>query len=111
MMGGMDGWGGYYGSMGGAINVLFLVGLLALVAWLVVRVLPNQRSGNGFPGARADSAQEILRARFARGEIDAGEYERSLNVLRGEPGYGSYEDYVREARERITRESPRRGGV
>ena len=31
---------------------------------------------------RAQSAEEILGARFARGEIDAEEYQRSLEVLR-----------------------------
>jgi hypothetical protein len=31
---------------------------------------------------REDSAEETLRQRFARGEIDAEEYERSLEVLR-----------------------------
>jgi uncharacterized membrane protein len=31
---------------------------------------------------REDSAEETLRQRFARGEIDAEEYERSLEILR-----------------------------
>ena len=31
---------------------------------------------------REDSAEETLRQRFARGEIDAEEYKRSLEVLR-----------------------------
>jgi len=30
-----------------------------------------------------DPAEEILRGRLARGEIDAAEYERALKVLKG----------------------------
>jgi uncharacterized membrane protein len=33
--------------------------------------------------SRTDPAEEILRGRLARGEIDAEEYERSLRVLKG----------------------------
>lgn len=101
MMGGMDGmmggWGGF-GLLGGLISVLFLVGLLALAAWVAVKVLPNQRSEAGLSGTRTDPAEETLRVRFARGEINAEEYARSLSTLRGEPT-GNYEDYVRDARE------------
>jgi uncharacterized protein (DUF305 family) len=35
---------------------------------------------------RTESAEEILRARFARGEIDVEEYERSLEVLKSRGG-------------------------
>src|SRR5215207_8007335 len=35
---------------------------------------------------RAQSAEEILGARFARGEIDAEEYQRSLEVLKSRGG-------------------------
>lgn len=35
---------------------------------------------------RAELAEEILRARFARGEIDAEEYQRSLQVLKSKGG-------------------------
>ncbi len=50
-----------------------------------MRLFPN-RGGSERHGARVDSAEEILRERFARGEIDAEEYERSLEVLRGKTG-------------------------
>jgi hypothetical protein len=35
------------------------------------------------PQPQVDPAEEILRGRLARGEIDAEEYERCLRVLRG----------------------------
>ena len=72
--------------MMGGLGILFLIGLLVLVAWAAVRVYPDWRErleGFGTTG-RAGSAEEILRERFARGEIDAEEYERSLGVLRSE---------------------------
>lgn len=52
-----------------------------LVLWLVVRALGSSSSVGR--GPRPDDPEEILRARFARGEIDAEEFERRLAVLRG----------------------------
>lgn len=95
MMGG--GWSGF-GLVGTLLNVLLLVGLLAAVVWVVAKILPSLGGGNRSPVGRADLAEETLRERFARGEIDAAEYERTLEVLRGDPGQKTYEDYVREAR-------------
>lgn len=97
-MGGFDGMMGGFGLTGWLINVLLLVGLLALVVWVAARVFPNQRSGGGPSGTRTDPAEEVLRARFARGEIGVEEYEGSLRVLRGEP---AHEEYARDAREKL----------
>lgn len=80
-MGGMD------GMMGGGFMmllwILFWVAIIALVVWAVVRLFRG-RTGGESPTERGDSAEETLRQRYARGEIDAGEYERSLQTLRGE---------------------------
>lgn len=57
--------------------ILVLGGLLAVAAWGVTRLLPSLR------GERAGSAEEILRERFARGEISAEEFQRSVEILRG----------------------------
>jgi putative membrane protein len=62
--------------------IAFLGALVAVVAWLVVRVFPKVR-GDEQLGAPRDSAEEILRERFARGEITAEEYQRSIEILRG----------------------------
>ena len=75
--------------------VLVLAGLLAVAAWGVTRLLPSVR------GERAGSAEEILRERFARGEISAEEYVKSYEVLREKPSQRSYEDYVRDAMDRL----------
>ena len=79
----------------GAIAILVLGSLLAMAAWGMTRLLPSLRGG------RAGSAEEILRERFARGEVSAEEYLKSYEVLQETPPQRSYEDYVRDAMERL----------
>ena len=80
----------------GGIAILVLAGFLAVAVWGATRLLPDGR------GERTDSAQEILRERFARGEISAEEYLKSHEVLRETPSQKkSYEDYVRDAMQRL----------
>ena len=62
--------------------ILFLGGLVAVVTWSVVRIFPRVRRDER-PEAPRDSAEEILRERFARGEITAEEFQRSIEILRG----------------------------
>ena len=92
--------GGFFDLIEGGIAILFLVGLLAVAAWGVKRFLPSRRGG------RTGSAEEILRERFARGEISAEEYLKSYEVLQETPSRRSYEDYFREL---IDRPRPNRG--
>ena len=54
---------------------------LSLLVWFAVRMFSRGR-GDTPPGATIDSAEEILRERFARGDISAEEYERALEILR-----------------------------
>jgi len=65
--------------MGGGLILTVLV--LGLVIWAIIRVFSDWQDRVGLD-RREDSAEETLRQRFARGEIDAEEYERSLEVLR-----------------------------
>ncbi len=95
MDGPMGGWGPF-GMIGMFFNLLVFVGLLALMAWGVSRIVSSRQAGE-----RAGSAEEILRQRFARGEINAEEYERSYEALRKDPPRKDYEDYVREANEQL----------
>ena len=78
---GQGGWGVWW-ILGMLVPLLFLGGLIALIAWVVVH-LTSSRHGEGIPGTREDSAEEILRQRFARGEIDAKEYEERRRTLGG----------------------------
>jgi uncharacterized membrane protein len=72
----MMGWG--WGMDAGAW-IWMLVWVFALVAmvWLIVRA--ERR-------APADDPEAILRARFARGEINAEEFQRARLVLHQETG-------------------------
>ncbi len=57
--------------------VIFLVTLVALIVWALSSFFPGLRR-------QGDPAKEALRGRFARGEIDAEEYEKTLEVLKRE---------------------------
>ena len=68
------------GGGGGSILTLLVLGL---VVWAIIKVFPDWQDRVGLNSSRReDSAEETLRQRFARGEIDAEEYQRSLEVLR-----------------------------
>ncbi|MGB3682532.1 MAG: hypothetical protein WA990_08595 [Rubrobacteraceae bacterium] len=69
---------------GGGLGIIFLLLIVALVVWVLVRVLPNQGGSNDDSRPDQSSAEDILKDRFARGQIDAEEYEDSLATLRGE---------------------------
>lgn len=60
-------------SFAGWIWMLVWVAALLLMVWLVVR-RPDQASS-------AEDPLTILRARFARGEIDQDAFERAKDVL------------------------------
>ncbi len=68
-------------------SIIFWVVIAAFIVWIVLRQRPHVRqqvsSVFAAPRARMDPAEEILRSRLARGEIDAEEYERFLRVLEG----------------------------
>jgi putative membrane protein len=95
MMGGFDGmmhggWGAGWGALGWLgmlIPLLFWGGLIALIVWAVVRIFPAAREGESSASRSPKPAEEILRERFARGEIGAEEYQRSLEVLQRETRY------------------------
>ena len=71
-------------GMGGGLGIIFLLLIVGLVVWVLVRVLPNQGGNNDNFRTDQSSAEDVLKERFAKGEIDAEEYESSLATLRGE---------------------------
>ena len=70
----MEGWGM---TLGGSIWMLIWIAALVVMVWLIVR-RPDDRP-------RADDAQAILRARFARGELSQEEFERARDALIADP--------------------------
>jgi len=75
-------WGDGYGWMGagwgfmGLFWLLIVFGIIALLVWLG----SGKRSGGG-QEEPPDSALDILRERYARGEIDREEFERMRRDL------------------------------
>ena len=72
--------------MGGGGGLILLV-VLGLVVFALIKVFPDWQVRVGLNRSedrREDSAEETLRQRFARGEIDQEEYEQRLRILREE---------------------------
>jgi putative membrane protein len=57
------------------VSWLFLIGLFVTILWLVAVVVSGRPEDAG-------AAEDILRRRFAAGEINTDEYERRLEELR-----------------------------
>jgi len=74
--------------MGGGVGTILLLVVLAVAVWAIIKVFPDWQDrvglNNGRENKREDSAEGTLRQRFARGEIDAEEYEERHRILRGE---------------------------
>src|ERR687890_572348 len=79
MDGPMGGWDAGFWWPFMLVRLLLWGVFLSLLVWFAVRMFSRGR-GDTPPGATKDSAGEILRERFARGEINAEEY-----VVRGVP--------------------------
>lgn len=73
------GMGGWLSMLGG---VLLLIGVIVLIAWLIGKVGQSpQTSQTQVPPPASQDAVEVLRVRFARGEIMADEYMAAKQIL------------------------------
>jgi putative membrane protein len=81
--GDMHGWGdGWHGMFLGPLMMLLFLAIATAVIVLIVRWLWGAGKGTHQNGAPAQkSALDILRDRFARGEIDAQEFEERRKIL------------------------------
>jgi len=88
----VTGWQGYgYGMMGsglmggfGAMGLMgvFWVVVIGLVVWAIVAAgRGGGRSSGVEPSGHSESALEILKRRYARGEINKAEYEEKKKDL------------------------------
>jgi uncharacterized membrane protein len=55
--------------------------VLAAIVWLVWMGTRTAWKSGGLPGKRSDSAEELLRERYARSEIDEATYRHMLAEL------------------------------
>lgn len=73
----MWGWGGgWYGMIFGPVFMILALALVIAVAVLVVRWL-----GGPWQAPPRNTPLDILRERFARGEIDKEEFEERRRIL------------------------------
>ena len=80
--GGLGGVGSF-GWIGLILNLVIIVGVIALIVWFVRRITAG---GSNFAGSRVSSGahlspREILDLRYARGEIDRDLYQQMLSDL------------------------------
>lgn len=71
--------GGWYGMFFGPIMMIIFIG----VAVLLVRWFGGSTHVAGPPRSPEKDPLDILKERFARGEIDKDEYEERRRILRG----------------------------
>lgn len=76
MMGYYGGWGAM-GWFGGILMVLFWAAVILLIVWAVRAFTPTTRV------REEDTALEILRRRYAAGELSQAEYDQARRVLDG----------------------------
>jgi putative membrane protein len=83
--------GVFFGGFGVMALIVFLLNLAFVVAVVAIAVLGirwlvrslNTQPGGGPPHTHEDTALAVLRERFARGEIDADEFEQRRRTLGG----------------------------
>ena len=82
----MNGYGPGWAWM--ILMPLLTIAIIGLIIWAVIRLAPGSSFGPGAPGQQGrETPQEILDRRFARGEINAEEYQQARAHLAGrEPG-------------------------
>lgn len=78
----MGGWGGWYGMIFGPLMMILVLACVVAVVMLVLRWLAGASHGVAWhqrpPGP---AALDILKARYARGEINQSEFEERRRVL------------------------------
>ena len=74
----MGGWGGGWFGMiiMAAFWILLIIGVIYLIKWLV-----TSNRGRDFFSSGGPRALEILKERYARGEIDQKEFEETKRIL------------------------------
>ena len=64
------------------IGILLFAIFIGLVVWAVWRVTSQRSSARSAGGGTGGAAEDLLRHRFAAGEIDEEEFNKRLETLR-----------------------------
>ena len=80
------GWGMMGPGMMGGFGWMWLIPVfwivfLGLIIWAIVALVRSSSESRGSDSSKADSALELLKKRYARGEIDKQEYEEKKKDL------------------------------
>lgn len=77
----MQWWGGEYG-MGFGFGGIFMIFFWVLIILGVVYLVKILASGTSSGKEKMESAEDVLKKRFARGEISQEEFETTMEVLK-----------------------------
>ncbi len=84
---GMMGYGGYGGfvfsPLWGIVMIVFWLLVVGGIVWLVVSLFQQGRPSGMGPTVTGDTALNILRERYAKGEITREQYEQMRHDLEG----------------------------
>ena len=73
-------WSNEYGLMGSGFGFLFMIFFWILLVWGIVAAI-RWIGGNGTVANKEKSPMEIIKERYARGEINKKEYEEKKKDL------------------------------
>ena len=76
-------WSDHWSWWGWLVMTVSMVIFWGLVIWAIVTVIRSNTETRDRAAPRSLTPEDILRDRFARGEIDAEEYHARLDTLRG----------------------------
>ena len=79
----MDGWYDGMGVGGWILMTLFWVLLVAVIVWAGAQLFPGRREQGGDETPGAETPEDILERRLARGDIDPETYDRLREKLGG----------------------------
>ena len=77
----MMGFGFGMGGFGFILMILFWVGLMLLAVWLAALLFPAVKSGQNYRNDPSPSPPEILKERYAKGELTTEQYREMLEVI------------------------------
>lgn len=78
----MTGWGMGFGGLGFVFMAIFWIVIIAAAVWLLGNLFPRQDAARPSGNATAD-AIEILKRRYARGELTKEAFEEMRHDLEG----------------------------
>lgn len=78
----MMGFGFGMGGFGFIFMILFWIGLMVLAIWLVGLLFPSAKSQQNDQYTPAPSASEILKERYAKGELTTEQYQEMLKLIK-----------------------------